>query len=83
MKRIRRMKITTVERQLAYGQSPAIHAYCPLCRQTVETLSKTQAADLLEITQETLDRFIAEGQVHVIQTVSGTRRVCQDSLFPR
>jgi hypothetical protein len=35
----------------------------------------------LDVNERTLNRSIAEGHVHAIRTVSGSLRVCKDSLF--
>lgn len=92
MKHTRRMKITKVQRQSvrlpAPGtlrqtgvQPPLVCAHCPVCEQEVETLTKAQAKEVLEIDNQTLNQFIAAGRVHVMRTVSGNFRICKDSLF--
>jgi predicted site-specific integrase-resolvase len=79
----RRVKITKVQRRVERVASTTVCAHCSTCGRKVETLSKQQAADVLEVSEETLNRFIADGQVHAIHTISGTLRVCQDSLFTK
>ena len=44
-------------------------------------LTAGEAAAVLEVDDCTLDRLIAAGEVHALQTVSGNLRVCKDSLF--
>jgi ribosomal protein S20 len=81
MKEIRRLKITATRRRLARYRQPAIHAFCPACAREVETLSAAQAAEALEVAAPRLDQLIAEGLVHAIATVSGSLRICQNSLY--
>ena len=78
---MRRMKITKVQRQSVRVQSLLVRAHCPACEREVETLTRTQTAEVLEVNDHTLTRLIAAGQVHAIRTVSGSFRVCKDSLF--
>ncbi len=81
MKEIRRLKITATKRRLVRYQQPALRAFCPVCAREVETLSATQAAEVLEVAAPRLEQFIAEGLAHAIATVSGSLRICQNSLF--
>lgn len=83
MKHTRKMKITKVQRQSVRLQPSVVRAHCPVCEREVETLTKTQAVEVLEVNEPTLNRFIAAGQVHAIRTVSGNFRVCKDSLFSK
>jgi hypothetical protein len=83
MKRARRVKITTTRRRTIRFAPPTIRAHCPVCERQVEMLTVTQAAEVLEIEARALRQFIADGQVHAVETVSGGFRVCQDSLFVR
>jgi len=83
MKRTRRVKITTIRRRLLCLQPSVIRTHCPICEYEVETLAAAQAAEVLEVDVNTLNRLIADGRVHAIETVSGSRRVCQDSLFAK
>jgi len=77
------MKITKVQRQSVRVQPLVVRAHCPVCEREVETLTTAQAEEVLEVNARTLNRFIAEGHVHAIPTVSGTHRVCKDSLFAK
>jgi hypothetical protein len=81
MKRTRRITITTVERQSVQIQLPEVRAHCPVCKREVETVSQVQAAEVIEVDGPTLDRFIADGHIHGVHTVSGSLRVCKESLF--
>lgn len=44
-------------------------------------LTRAQAASVLEVDQQAFARLISDGQIHVVQTVNGSIRVCKDSLF--
>jgi ribosomal protein S20 len=83
MKEIRRLKITAIKRRLARYRQPALRAFCPVCAREVETLSATQAAEVLEVAAPQLDQLIAEGLVHAMATVSGSLWVCKNSLFTK
>lgn len=82
MTHTRQLKITTIRRRLLRLQSAAVCAHCPVCEREVATLAAAEAAGILEVEAETLSRLIAAGQVHAIETVSGSLRICQNSLFP-
>jgi hypothetical protein len=81
MKRKVKLRITTSSRQVirVFGQS--LRARCPICEREVEMLTRAQSAEALEIDGQTFDSLLAAGRLHTIQTVSGSLRVCQDSLF--
>jgi len=55
--------------------------FCPSCNSKVEILSRSEAARVLEVPIERLDRLISANLVHVIQTVIGSQKVCKESLF--
>ena len=44
-------------------------------------LTRAQAAGVLEIDARALNQLVAEGQIHAMLTVTGSLRVCKDSLF--
>lgn len=75
------MTITTTCQQTVRAPATAIRARCSACKREVETLTTTQAAMALEVSERTLTGLVAEGRVHAIPTVSGSVRVCKDSLF--
>ena len=78
-----KVRITTIRRRtmrVAAGGA-ALRASCPACGREVEALTRGQAREILEIKEQELNEFIAAGRVHAIQTVSGSVRVCKDSLF--
>jgi hypothetical protein len=81
MNRIRRIIITTTRRRTLRVQLTLISAHCPICDCEVDTLARSQAADVLEVDATALDEMIACGRLHAIQTVSSNQRICKDSLF--
>ena len=81
MKKRLKMKITTVRQQTTGSALAALRFACPVCEREEEMLTGVQATEILGIDHPTLDRLIASGKVHSIQTVSGNIRVCKDSLF--
>ena len=54
-------------------------AYCPVCDQEVEVVSKAQASDLLQTSESALEHF--GDRIHVIEMVNGNIWVCKQSLF--
>ena len=79
MKMTRRLKITITRHRVL--RSAPVRAFCPVCACAVETLACAQAAEVLEIDGQALAGLIANGRVHAIALVSGSQRVCQESLF--
>lgn len=79
MSQLRKITITTT-RILRY-QAPAVRAVCPVCAREVVTLDAAQAAAVLEVSQPQFQQLLAAATVHAITTVSGSLRICQDSLF--
>jgi hypothetical protein len=82
MKRRLRLKIIRIREQSISASASTIRAHCPVCRREVETLNPAQAAEVLAVEAHAFSRLIAAGGVHQIETVSGNRRICRDSLFP-
>ena len=83
MKQTQRIKITTTQRRILRARSVCapVCAPCPWCGREVETLAQLQAADVLEVSQPVLRALIAAGLIHALPTVSGSLRICRDSLF--
>lgn len=81
MKETRRLIITTTRRRILRLRPLLVCARCPVCGREVETLAQAQAAEVLEINLLRLDALLAEGRIHAIPTVSGSVRICRDSLF--
>lgn len=78
MKQTRSVKITTTHRR---SLRLAIRAHCRGCGREVETLTAAQAAEVLEVDDQTLRSLLAAGRIHVLSTVSGSLLICKDSLF--
>jgi len=83
MKKRLKMKITTVREQTINLPDAVVHAHCPVCNQEVEMLTPGHAAEILQVSAEALDHLIAAGQAHTIETISGSRLICKDSLLLR
>jgi hypothetical protein len=79
----RRIKITATRRRSWRSPQPAVRALCPDCGREVETLTTAQAAEALEVDAQAMLDLIEAGRVHALATVSGSLRVCRDSLFAR
>jgi excisionase family DNA binding protein len=75
-KRTRRRAVVRIEQRSV----PTLVGWCQVCQCDVPTLSPGDAAGLLQVPEETIQRLVAEGVIHAIGVVTGTR-VCQPSLF--
>ncbi len=82
MKPNRTARITITRRRTLRFQIPLIRARCPVCAREVETLSAAQAAEALEVQPIILGQMIGDGVIHTISVVSGSLRICRNSLFP-
>jgi len=78
-----KIKITSVRRQRISIPASTLRLLCQTCEREVETLTSLQAAEILEVEDQTLRAFIFAGQVHAVETVSGSLRICKNSLFRR
>lgn len=78
-----RLKINIASRQTVRLSGQRLRAHCPACVRDVELFTESEAARILEVDAVALRRLVADGYVHIIQTVSGSREVCKDSLFSR
>lgn len=81
LKEIRRITITTTRRRTLRIQSVEFRTICPICEREVATLTPGEAGAVLEVDALALGRLLSAGTVHVVQTVSGSLRICHDSLF--
>jgi hypothetical protein len=77
----RTARITITRRRKLRFRIPSICVDCQVCGRKVETLSVSQAAEALEVHPKALGQMIADGVIHAICTVSGSLRICQNSLF--
>ena len=80
-KRKVKIRITSSRRQVVRFDGHNLRTFCRACGREVETLTRSLADEILEIEDAELSEFIASGRVHAIETVSGSLRVCKDSLF--
>ncbi len=76
-----KVRITAVRRRTIKLIARVPRAQCAACGREVETLTRSQASEFLEIEDRELGAFIAAGHVHSIPTVSGSLRICRESLF--
>jgi hypothetical protein len=82
-KRKVRLKISAASRQIVKLSGQSFSAQCAACGREVETLTRSQAGEILEIGEQGLAELIAAGRIHAIQTASGSLRICKESLFSR
>ncbi len=83
MKERRWIKITTTRRRILRVQPINARVHWPVCNCLVETRNFPEPIDALQIKEHVLSHLINGDQVHTITTVSGSFRVCRDSLFIR
>ena len=83
MKQRLKVKVTNVRRQRISMLAVTLRALCQACRREVETLARFQAAEILEVEDQVLSAMILTGHVHAFETVSGSVRICKDSLFSK
>lgn len=83
VKRKVKLKIITASRQTIRVLGQSLSAECPFCEREVEMLTGAQAAGILEVDAQTFARLVESGGMHTIQTISGSIRVCKDSLFSK
>ena len=81
MRRIRRLRITTV-RAVSAGE-PAATLFCGRCREIVASLTFDQLAAVLGTDQEGVACLVAGGRAHLATTASGDARICGRSLQGR
>lgn len=81
MKEVRRLTLTVTRRRTLRVQFLPVRARCPVCACVVDTLDAAQAAAVLEVTPPQFQLLLADATVHALPTVSGSLRICQDSLF--
>jgi NMD protein affecting ribosome stability and mRNA decay len=81
MRRRRKVTITKVRRQTVTVTTTALLVWCPFCNREVETLSEVDATVMLRLAGRMLDSAVTSGRIHLIETGSGSSRVCKDSLF--
>ena len=75
----RRIEIVAFERERVLSHS--VVAYCPICRSRSELLTLDQAAALAQVEMESIDRWLADGKLHIATTPDGDARICRNSLL--
>ena len=83
MKKRLKMKITTVRERTINMPEALLRAHCLACHQEVEMLTESHAAEILQVGAAALAQLIAASHVHAIETISGSRLICKDSLLSR
>ncbi len=80
MKRRLKLTVTKISRQTVAQKTVNLRAFCPICGYETEMISLADSAIFLEIEERMLEGLIVAGEVHTIQTASGSLRVCINSL---
>ena len=75
----RRIEIIAFERERIIQQS--VTTECPICLCTTELLTPSQAAALIQVDENSIERWLADGDSHGVTTPGGHRRVCKKSLL--
>jgi hypothetical protein len=78
MKRKLKLTITKIRR-------PAnnLRIFCPACGIETEMLTAGECAGFLKIENREFDDLINTRKIHAFETVTGSLRVCKNSLFRR
>ena len=70
-------EITTI----SLKQNSSMTFFCQSCRSDAPHLSIAAAAALLQTTDREIFRLTETGEIHYLETKSGTLLICGDSLF--
>jgi excisionase family DNA binding protein len=70
----------TFERTRVIQRSVTIR--CPVCSSGEGFLTSTQAAELIQIGEPSIRRWLAQGKAHGFKTPGGQFRICRKSLLP-
>jgi hypothetical protein len=73
--------IRTVRRRSLRVTRGVLLISCPVCNREVEMLTRSQAAEILQVHDAAVDRLITARKLHAILTVSGNFCICKPSLF--
>ena len=77
--RRKRVEITTFERERIVRQLVTLR--CPVCHLRSELLTAQQAAALVQVTVESIRRWLVQGKAHGVKTTGGQMRICRESLI--
>lgn len=80
---IRRVTITTTRRRTLRIQSVEFRTSCPICESVVGTPTPGEVATFLEADTRAVEDPIRGALIQILQTVSGSRRLCPDCLVIR
>ena len=83
MKRKLKVTISKVTRKTKKLIPAKLISHCARCDRETEILTKAQASQLLQTSENTLDDMVYAGVVHVIQMVNSNLWICKNSLFSR
>jgi len=75
----RRIEIVTFERERIVGREGT--AACPVCLAPGALLTTAQAAALLQVTEQSIRRWLSGARAHGVKTPGGQHRVCRQSLL--
>ena len=75
----RRIEIVAFERERVVGRPP--QGLCPVCLSPGALLTTAQAAALLQVSEQSIRRWLAKGRAHGGKTPGGRHRVCRNSLL--
>ena len=75
------MTITKIRRERLTLPATGFLVPCPVCRRDVEVLSLSQAAAILDVTEESLQALLTSGAIHEVEPIFGAPRICRISLL--
>ena len=78
------LRFTRIRQRVVQShEESARRHYCQACQRDVEMLTSAEALRVLEIDDQMLLGLIGGGNIHAIESVSGNRWVCKESLFTK
>jgi len=75
----RRIQIVAFERTRVVKRSTL--ANCPICLASDGLVTSAQAAELLQVGEPSIRRWLSQGKAHGFKTPGGQYRICRKSLF--
>lgn len=80
MKRKVKVTITKIQRKGILNKTPDNRLFCPICAESVETISFNEIIELLQIDIETLQGLVKSEKFHLILKPEGDYHLCRYSL---
>lgn len=77
----RRIQIVAFERTRVIER--AVGVICPICFSKEGLVTSSQAAALVQVSEPSIRRWVAQGQTHGFKTPGGRYRICRRSLLLR